>query len=140
MHNWDREQQDNKFRQKLNNVKSTLPKINHPNTTTNISTKNKNGTVKLPFTKNIRKQNNLKYILREFGLSQYIRKLFDLGYDDSNVIKLGLLTQKQFEELLFNLKIFPGHQVKFTNLYEYLKQKNASTQRRKPNTSSGSGS
>ena len=138
MHNWDREQQDNKFRQKLNNVKSTLPKINHPNTTTNISTKNKNGTVKLPFTKNIRKQNNLKYILREFGLSQYIRKLFDLGYDDSNVIKLGLLTQKQFEELLFNLKIFPGHQVKFTNLYEYLKQKNASTQRRKPNTSSGS--
>ena len=138
MHNWDREQQDNKFRQKLNNVKSTLPKINHPNTTTNITIKNKATVEKLPFTKKLRKQNNLKYILREFGLSQYIRKLFDLGYDDSNVLKLGLLTQKQFEELLLNLKIFPGHQVKFLNLYEYLKQKNASTQRRKPNTSSGS--
>ena len=127
MHNWDREQQDNKFRQKLNNVKSTLPKINHPNTTTNITIKNKTTVVKLPFTKKLRKQNNLKYILREFGLSQYIRKLFDLGYDDSNVLKLGLLTQKQFEELLLNLKIFPGHQVKFSNLYEYLKQKNATT-------------
>ena len=46
MHNWDREQQDNKFRQKLNNVKSTLPKINHPNTTTNISTKNKKKIIK----------------------------------------------------------------------------------------------
>ena len=85
MHNWDREQQDNKFRQKLNNVKSTLPKINHPNTTTNSSSKHKTTAASLPFTKNLRKQNNLKYILREFGLSQYIRKLFNLGYDDSNI-------------------------------------------------------
>ena len=87
MHNWDREQQDNKFRQKLNNVKSTLPKINHPNTTTNSSSKHKTTAASLPFTKNLRKQNNLKYILREFGLSQYIRKLFNLGYDDSNSIQ-----------------------------------------------------
>ena len=41
MNNWDRTRQDTKFRQKLNNVKSTLPKINHPTTTTYNSTMRK---------------------------------------------------------------------------------------------------
>ena len=133
MNNWDRTRQDTKFRQKLNNVKSTLPKINHPTTTTYNSTMRKKGNNDQT---NYRKQNNLKHLLREFGLSQYLRKMFELGYDDSNIYKMGLLPQKEFEELLFNLKIFPGHQVKMAHLYEYLRQMNM-TQSRKPSTSYG---
>ena len=36
MNTWDRTRQDNKFKQKLQNVKSTLPKIMH-STSSNIS-------------------------------------------------------------------------------------------------------
>lgn len=139
MNNWDRTRQDNKFRQKLSNVKSTLPKINQGGSSYNQGIKKRSNlpqNSKLPPT-NYRKQNNLKRLLYEFGLSQYLRKMFEIGYDDSNIFKLGILTQKEFDELLFNLKVFPGHQVKMVNLYEYLKQMNLSSKNRKPNTSTG---
>ena len=58
MNIWDRTRQDTKFRQKLNNVKSTLPKINHPTTTTYNSTMRKKGNNDQT---NYRKQNNLKH-------------------------------------------------------------------------------
>ena len=158
MNTWDRTRQDNKFKQKLQNVKSTLPKIMH-STSSNISSSssgqksrksnnyyysgnnnvynnnyptgnttansNNNGSPKKVSQTTVKavykRQNNFKFILREFGLSQYLRKLYEMGYDDHNYMKIGLMPQKKFEELMFNLKIFPGHQVKMVKLYDYLK-------------------
>lgn len=117
MRDWNRERQDILYNKKLQNVKSTLPKAlttqGHP-----IQKKKQ----PLPQQTSHQKQHNLKYLLREFGLIQYLRKMYELGYDDNSLMKLGLLTQKEFEELLFNLKIFPGHQVKMQNMHQYIKQ------------------
>ena len=117
MNNWDRNRQDQIFKQKLQNVKSTLPKISTKKRTNSAFTTN---------TTNLNNKNltNTKKILNEFGLSQYLRKIFDLDYDDNNLYKIGLLNRKEFEEFVRNLKIFPGHFVKIENFYNYLKNNN----------------
>ena len=140
MNTWDKTRQDHKFKQKLQNVKSTLPKIVHCNSSNGVSnaisssklrkhnnvhngnTSNSSSTNNTQLgcvvkTSCYKRQNNLKFMLREFGLSQYLRKLYEMGFDDHNYMKIGAMKQHKFEELIFNLNIFPGHQVKMINLY-----------------------
>ena len=168
MQNWDRSRQDIKFKQKLNSVKSTLPKIanssgsnpslfmkksptqqmnqnlnNLENLYINTNYKKKIGSsppssaptssaspkaikgVNTKYKNNdMKHQNYLKHLLNEFGLSQYLRKLFELGYDDNNINKIGLMNRKAFQDLLANLKMFPGQSIKMEKLYNYLKQLN----------------
>ena len=172
MQNWDKNRQDVKFKQKLNNVKSTLPKISYangagpsimvkkPSSTINnqnlnhlenlymnVTYKKKQGSnligsnpssspphassqqnsiPVLSKKKNtdMKHQNYLKHLLKEFGLSQYLRKLYELGYDDNNINRIGLMNRKSFQELMKNLKMFPGQSIKLEKLYDYLKQLN----------------
>ena len=88
----------------------------------------KNG-YKLNATKNNENKNNisqynLKYLLKEFGLSEYFRKLCELGYDNNNYLKIGGLSRRNFNSLLNSINIFPGHNVKMEKFYEYLKKFN----------------
>ena len=173
MQNWDRNRQDVKFKQKLNNVKSTLPKISYANNQgpsiiakkssnqqnnqnlnnsenlyINVTYKMKQGSnssggqssssstatpqsqggsipsITKGKSKDMKRQNYLKHLLNEFGLSQYLRKLYELGYDDNNVYKIGLMNRKAFQELEKNMKMFPGQSIKLEKLYNYLKQLN----------------
>ena len=173
MQNWDRNRQDVKFKQKLNNVKSTLPKISYANNSgpsiiakkssnpqnnqnlnnlenlyINVTYKMKQGpnssggqssssstatpqsqggsipSITKGKSKEMKRQNYLKHLLNEFGLSQYLRKLYELGYDDNNVYKIGLMNRKAFQELEKNMKMFPGQSIKMEKLYNYLKQLN----------------
>ena len=172
MQNWDRNRQDVKFKQKLNNVKSTLPKIayannsgpsiiskwstNPPNNQNlnnlenlyiNVTYKMKQGPTSsvgqsssastcspqskgsIPSlgkgkSKDMKRQNYLKHLLNEFGLSQYLRKLYDLGYNDNNVYRIGLMNRNFFQELMNNMKMLPGQNIKMEKLYNYLKQLN----------------
>ena len=154
MQTWDRNIQDIKFKQKLNSVKSTLPKISYSSNSNNYPSINKKkntfsnpqnlnnlemlyiNSTKINSQNNIpninhqqnkkemKKQNYLKHLLSEFGLSQYFRKLYELGYDDKNVNKIGLLTRKSFQELIQNMHIYPGQTVKMEKLYDYLRQLN----------------
>ena len=151
MQNWDRNRQDVKFKQKLNNVKSTLPKISYANNSgpsiiskkssnssnnqnlnnleilyLNVTNKTKQGSNSsggqsasastgtlqsqggIPSlakgkSKEMKRQSYLKHLLNEFGLSQYLRKLYELGYDDNNVYKIGLMSRKAFQELEKNM-------------------------------------
>ena len=121
MNNWDRNRQDQILKQKLQNVKSTLPKIQTKKRTNSAFTTNSINNNNNIISKNL---TNTKKILNEFGLSQYLRKIFDLDYDDNNLYKIGLLNRKEFEEFVRNLKIFPGHFVKIENFYNYLKNNN----------------
>jgi len=161
MQNWDRNLQDVKFKQKLNNIRSTLPKISSANNASssllskkpsieksspnlnnlenlyiNVTNKMKqlssspgkasNNVVNNQKKKNMemKKQNYLKHLLNEFGLSQYLRKLYELGYDDNNINKIGLMSRKKFQELVLNMKMYPGQSIKMEKLYDYLKQLN----------------
>ena len=172
MQNWDKNRQDVKFKQKLNNVKSTLPKIsyangvgpsiivkkpsntinnqnlNHlenlymnvtykkskgsnsigsnPSSSPTHASSSQNSIPVLSKKKNtdMKHQNYLKHLLKEFGLSQYLRKLYELGYDDNNINRIGLMNRKSFQELMKNLKMFPGQSIKLEKLYDYLKQLN----------------
>ena len=172
MQNWDRNRQDVKFKQKLNNVKSTLPKISYANNSgpsiiskkssnssnnqnlnnlenlyLNVTNKTKQGpnssggqsssastgtpqsqgvipSLTKGKSKEMKKQSYLKHLLNEFGLSQYLRKLYELGFDDNNVYKIGLMNRKAFQELEKNMKMFPGQSIKMEKLYNYLKQLN----------------
>ena len=161
MQNWDRNIQDVKFKQKLNNIRSTLPKIssgsnvsssilskkaatekntsnlnNLENLYINVTNKMKqlsgspgkniniNSNNQKKKNTEMKKQNYLKHLLNEFGLSQYMRKLYELGYDDNNINKIGLMSRKKFQELVLNMKMYPGQSVKMEKLYDYLKQLN----------------
>ena len=164
MQNWDRNLQDVKFKQKLNNIRSTLPKISSTNNGSssliskkqsteksspnlnnlenlyiNVTNKMKqlssspgkqsNNTLNYPKKKNaeMKKQSYLKHLLNEFGLTQYMRKLYELGYDDNNINKIGLMSRKKFQELVINMKMYPGQSIKMEKLYDYLKQLNLAT-------------
>ena len=168
MQNWDRNLQDVKFKQKLNNIRSTLPKISSVNNASaslitkkqqldksspnlnnlenlyiNVTNKmkqltsspGKQSNMNSPYNpyshpqqkkKNteMKRQNYLKHLLNEFGLSQYLRKLYELGYDDNNINKIGLMSRKKFQELVLNMKMYPGQSIKMEKLYDYLKQLN----------------
>ena len=61
----------------------------------------------------MKKQNYLNLLLNKFGLSQYMRKLYELGYEDNNVNKIWLMIKKKFQELA--MKIYPGQSLKWKN-------------------------
>jgi hypothetical protein len=81
-------------------------------------------------------QNNFKHLLKEFGLSEYTRKLYEFGYDDNNYLKIGALSRKNFNSLLNNIHIFPGHTVKMEKFYEYLRKLNLSSNNNNYNSNS----
>ena len=163
MQNWDRNIQDVRFKQKLNNIRSTLPKISSVNNaSSSLITKKQQTEKNSPSLNNLenlyinvtnkmkqltsspgkqtnvnppnihqkkknpemKRQNYLKHLLNEFGLSQYLRKLYELGYDDNNINKIGLMSRKKFQELVLNMKMYPGQSIKMEKLYDYLKQLN----------------
>ena len=163
MQNWDRNLQDVRFKQKLNNIRSTLPKISSVNNaSSSLITKKQQTEKNSPSLNNLenlyinvtnkmkqltsspgkqtnvnppnihqkkknpemKRQNYLKHLLNEFGLSQYLRKLYELGYDDNNINKIGLMSRKKFQELVLNMKMYPGQSIKMEKLYDYLKQLN----------------
>ena len=76
-----------------------------------------NNTLNYPKKKNaeMKKQSYLKHLLNEFGLTQYMRKLYELGYDDNNINKIGLMSRKKFQELVINMKMYPGQSIKMAN-------------------------
>ena len=61
----------------------------------------------------MKKQNYLNLLLNKFGLSQYMRKLYELGYEDNNVNKIWLMIKKKFQELA--MKIYPGQSLNWKN-------------------------
>ena len=61
----------------------------------------------------MKKQNYLNLLLNEFGLSQYMRKLHELGYDDNNANKICLMIRKKFQELA--MKIYLGQSLNWKN-------------------------
>ena len=125
--------QYNMIHSNLHQSKEIKQKEDHKyNTKTNFKIKNiydqknnyKTFNVKNHGNTNYFSQNNLKYLLKEFGLSEYLRKLYELGYDNNNYLKIGTLSRKNFNVLLNNIHIFPGHTVKMEKFYEYLKKLN----------------
>mgnify|MGYP004447223755 CR=1 FL=1 len=149
MQNWDKNRQDIKFKQKLNNVKSTLPKISYSNNqggtlskkSSNNTPSNQNynnlenlylntnlklqqlersGTINANSSrgksKEIKQQNYIKHLLNEFGLSQYLKKIYELGYDDSNVNKIGLMDRKSFQEFIVKINIYTNQTIKFEKI------------------------
>ena len=152
MQNWDRNRQDVKFKQKLNNVKSTLPKISYANNSgpSIISKKSSNSS-------NNQNLNNLENLYLNVtnktkqgsnssggqsssastgtpqsqggipslakGKSKEMKRQSYLK-DDNNVYKIGLMSRKAFQELEKNMKMFPGQSIKMEKLYNYLKQLN----------------
>ena len=110
-----KQKEEQKFNPKTNLKIKNLYELKN-NNKTNYTKNNEN--------KNNIPQNNLKYLLKEFGLSEYIRKLNEFGYDNNNYLKIGTLTRKNFNNLLTNIHIFPGHTVKMEKFYEYLKKLN----------------
>ena len=98
------------------------------NSKTNIKINNHRfNSGKLSESKSNTPQNNLKYLLREFGLSEYSRKLNELGYDNNNYLQIGYLSRKSFNNLLSRIHIFPGHIAKMEKFYEYLRKINISS-------------
>ena len=72
-------------------------------------------------------QDNLNYLLKEFGLSKYIEKLKELGYNNNNYLKIGTLSRKNFNNLINLMNILPIHTPKIEKFYEYLKKLNMSS-------------
>ena len=96
-----------------------LPKANLRIKNVN-STKNSNSNT---INKN-RSKTGLKYLLKEYGLSEYHKKLNELGYNNDNYTEIGNLSRKNFSYLINNLNIFPLHYEKLEKFYDYLKKMN----------------
>ena len=120
-----KQKEEQKFNTKTNNKFRNLYELKM-NSTNNNGKKDEN--------KNNIYQNNFKYLLKEFGLSDYIRKFYEVGYDNHNYLKLGTLSRKSFNILLKNIHIFPGHTVKMEKLYEYIKKLNISNKNHNNNS------
>jgi hypothetical protein len=71
------------------------------------------------------KKPNLKEILNSYGLNKYYDKIIELGLNDDNINNLGSMNKKTFNELVANIKMFPGHIIKMEQLYHHLKQTNS---------------
>ena len=96
-----------------------LPKANLRIKNAN-STKNSNSNT---INKN-KSKTGLKYLLKEYGLSEYHKKLNELGYNNDNYTEIGNLSRKNFSYLINNLNIFPLHYEKLEKFYDYLKKMN----------------
>ena len=60
-------------------------------------------------------------LLRAFNLQQYTLKLAEKGYG-SEVYKLALLTTKQRDDLVDQLKVLPGHNAKLAGFFAVIDQ------------------
>ena len=99
--------------------KQVLPKTNlrmkninskkNSNVNTNIKNKSKTG---------------LKYLLKEYGLVEYHKKLNELGYNNNNYVEIGNLTKKNLVSLINTINILPLHYEKMEKFYEYLRKMN----------------
>ena len=127
---------NNKFTSSPNKTNYTNAKIsNHlNNTSNNMTNMNKTNNIKMNKVNNSINNNNNKEInsktmketLTNFGLNKYYDKMVDLGLNDQNYNSIGLMNKKSFNELISNIRMFPGHIIKMEQLYHYLKQINFS--------------
>ena len=95
----------------------------------NINNNNRANSGKFKINKNNNNnyQTNLNYLLREFGLSEYIKDLNELGYDNNNYLKIGTLSKKNFNNLLNVMGVLPDKYIKMEKFYEYLQKLNMSS-------------
>ena len=103
------------------------------NTSNNMTNMNKTNDIKMNRVNNSSNNNNkeiniktMKETLNNFGLNKYYDKMVELGINDQNYNNIGLMNKKSFNELVTNMRMFPGHIIKMEQLYHYLKQINFS--------------
>ena len=121
-------------------------KINYPKEQKQILPKNNIRTSEMALIKNsnakISNKNNnkltLRYLLKEYGLSEYCKKMNEIGYNNDNFTDIGTMTKKNFNVLINHINILPFHYEKFEKFYEYLKKLNHSNlpNKKKSNPSS----
>ena len=112
----------------LKDQKQILPKTNLRVKNINLTKNCNNNTIN----KN-RSKTSLKYLLKEYGLTEYHKKLNDLGYNNDNYLEIGSLSRKNFASLINNLNIFPLHYEKIEKFYDYLKKMNHNSNKNKKN-------
>ena len=127
---------NNKFSSSPNktNYINAKPTNNLNNTNNNMINMNKTNNIKMNRINNSIYNNNSKEInsktmketLNTFGLNKYYDKMIELGLNDQNYNSIGLMNKKSFNELVSNIRMFPGHIIKMEKLYHYLKQINFS--------------
>ena len=108
--------------------KQVLPKTNFRIKNTN-STKNANSNM---VSKN-RSKTSLKYLLKEYGLSEYHKKINEIGFNNDNYTEIGTLSRKNFASLVNNINILPLHYEKIEKFYDYLRKLNHNTINKKNN-------
>ena len=116
-------------------------KINYPKEQKQILPKNNIRTNEMALIKNsnakISNKNNnkltLRYLLKEYGLSEYCKKMNEIGYNNDNFTDIGTMTKKNFNVLINHINILPFHYEKFEKFYEYLKKLNHSNLPNKKN-------
>ena len=103
------------------------------NTSNNMINMNKTNDLKMNRVNKSSNNNNkeiniktMKETLNNFGLNKYYDKMVELGINDQNYNSIGLMNKKSFNELVSNMRMFPGHIIKMEQLYHYLKQINFS--------------
>ena len=126
---------NNKFSSSPNKTNYLNPKLtnNLNNTNNNMTSMNKTNNIKMNRVTNSNNNNNKevnKYTMREtlntFGLNKYYDKMVELGLNDQNYNSIGQMNKKSFNDLVSNIRMFPGHIIKMEQLYHYLKQINFS--------------
>ena len=70
----------------------------------------------------------LKLVLKEYGLSEYLKKMNEIGYNNDNFYQIGNLTRKNYLNFLNQISIYPLHYEKMEKFYEFLKRYNHNKQ------------
>ena len=103
----------------LKDQKQILPK--------NIYKVNEINSIKNTNAKIINKENikpTFRYLLKEYGLLEYYKKMNDIGYNNDNYTDIGLITKKNINVIINHINLLPFHYEKFEKFYEYLKKLN----------------
>ena len=121
--------QDSKNNSNLEQLKINYPKdqklilLKSNNKVNDIgSIKNTNTNAKINNKDNIKP--TLRYLLREYGLLEYYKKMNDIGYNNDNYTDIGIMTKKNFNTLINHINVLPFHYEKFEKFYEYVKKLN----------------
>ena len=74
--------------------------------------------------KNTNSKPTLRYLLKQYGLLEYYKKMNDFGYNNDNYTDIGLMPKKNINVIINNINLLPFHYEKFEKFYEYLKKLN----------------
>ena len=74
--------------------------------------------------KNTNVKPTLRYLLKEYGLLEYYKKMNDIGYNNDNYTDIGLIPKKNINVIINHINLLPFHYEKFEKFYEYLKKLN----------------